>query len=77
MHMELTALESNDTWTLVSALSRKKIIGCKWVYKHKYLADGTLDNVKDRLVAKGFTQVEGEDYHNTFAPVAKMPIVRT
>lgn len=55
----------------------KKVIGCKWVYKANDLADGTLDKFTARLVAKGYSHIEGEDYHKIFAPVAKMPTVRT
>jgi len=34
----------------------KYAIGCRWVYKVKYKADGTVENYKARLVAKGYTQ---------------------
>ncbi|CAM8890431.1 unnamed protein product [Rhodiola kirilowii] len=76
MNKEIAALEANHTWVITSLPEGKTIVDCKWVYKLKYKSDGSLERYKARLVARGFTQVEGLDYHDTFAPVEKMTTVR-
>ncbi|KAF5451600.1 hypothetical protein F2P56_026693 [Juglans regia] len=76
MTAELHALEANSTWTLESLPPGKKPIGCKWVFKTKLKANGSVERYKAWLVAKCYTQVEGLDYHETFAPVAKMTTIR-
>lgn len=76
MSVELAALEVNNTWELKPLPNGKKIVECRWLYKIKYLPNGTVDRYKARLVVKGFTQTEGLDYFKTFAHVAKMSTLR-
>ena len=52
------------------------MVGSKWVFTIKYNADGSVERYKARLVTRGFTQTYGLDYEETFAPVAKLNIVR-
>lgn len=52
MHKELQALEQNHTWDLMPLPLGKTAIGCKWVYKVKYLANGNIERYKVRLIAK-------------------------
>ena len=76
MRIETQAMENNGTWTLEFLSFGKKAIGCKWVYKIKYNSNGTLERYKALLVIFGNKQLEGHDYTETFATIAKMVTVR-
>nr|GEY62094.1 putative reverse transcriptase, RNA-dependent DNA polymerase [Tanacetum cinerariifolium] len=77
MQKEVKALKKNGTWALEYLPEGKRAIDLKWVYKFKFKPNGEVERYKARLVSKGFTQMEGVDYHDTFAPVAKLVTVRT
>ncbi|RVX09258.1 Retrovirus-related Pol polyprotein from transposon RE1 [Vitis vinifera] len=68
MKTEYVALLTNSTWTLVPKPVNKCIIGCKWIYKLKLKANGSVDRFKAHLVAKGFNQtyVKQLDVNNVF-----------
>ncbi|GKA27400.1 integrase [Tanacetum coccineum] len=72
MQKEIKALEDNETWTIEELPNGKRVIDSKWVYKTKFKPNGEVERYKARLVAKGNTQMEGVDYHDTFAPMAKI-----
>nr|AAX96275.1 retrotransposon protein, putative, unclassified [Oryza sativa Japonica Group]ABA93378.1 retrotransposon protein, putative, unclassified [Oryza sativa Japonica Group] len=76
MHEELENFERNKVWTLVEPPSGHNIIGTKWVFKNKQNEDGLIVRNKARFVAQGFTQVEGLDFDETFAPVARIEAIR-
>jgi len=75
MTKEIQALEDNLTWDFSDLPLGKTVLGGKWMFKIKYHADGTVEQYKARLVILGNNQVEGKDYNETFAPVARMVTV--
>ena len=66
MEKDITALLDNNTWEIVLLPHGKKPIDCRWVYKVKYRADGSIERLKARLVIKGYTQKTGVDYTDFF-----------
>lgn len=73
---EFIALQNNNTWPLVSLPMGHKAIGRKWVFKVKENPDGTINEYKTRLEAKGSHQQQGLDFLETFSPVIKPITVR-
>jgi hypothetical protein len=65
---EMDSIMSNGTWEVIECPYGCKPVGCKWVLKKKLRPDGTIDKYKVRLVAKGYTQKEGEDFFDTYSP---------
>jgi Reverse transcriptase (RNA-dependent DNA polymerase) len=76
MAEEINALAKNNTWTLVPLPPDKRVIWCKWVFKTKQNADGTIERHKARLVAKGFNQISGVDFEETYSPVVRPTTIR-
>ena len=76
MHEELHQFIRNDVWELVPRLEGVNVIGTKWIFKNKSDEHGTIIRNKSRLAAQGYTQVEGVDFDETFAPVAGLESIR-
>jgi hypothetical protein len=76
MAEEHQSIVKNDVWEIVPRPKEKSMVTSKWVDKIKHAADGSVDKYKARFVARGFSQKEGEDYDETFAPVARYTSIR-
>jgi len=76
MNYKLKAPKKNGTWVMIEQPAGKKLVGCKWIYIVKCRSDGSVDMLKAKLVAKGYTQFYGIDYQETFGSLAKLNSIR-
>lgn len=76
MKEEIDSLVENQTWILTELPPGRKAIDSKWVFKVKRDARGEVSRYKARLVIRGFSQVEGIDYQETYAPVVRYSTIR-
>jgi transposase InsO family protein len=74
---EYVSIMENDVWEVVPRPEGKSVVTSRWLYKIKHAADGSIEKYKARFVARGFSQVEGVDYDETFAPVARYSSIRS
>jgi hypothetical protein len=77
MTEEYQSIIKNDVWEIVPGPNRKDVVLFRWLFKIKHAADGSIEKYKARFVARGFSQKEGIDYEETFAPVARYTSIRT
>ncbi len=77
MQHEIDSLQEHDVLELTELPKGRKAVGCKWVFKIKRNADGSVERYKARLVAQGFSQRYGVDYDETFSPVVRFESIRT
>lgn len=77
MQSEFDALQANKTWQLIPRPAGAHVVSGKWIFRHKYKEDGSLDRYKARWVVRGFTQRASVDYGETFCPVVKSATVHT
>jgi hypothetical protein len=76
MNEEMETLDKNEAWDLMELSTGRMSIGCKWVFKKKLNVEGKVEKYKDRLVEKGYSQVEGTYFGDIFSPVAKLNYTR-
>lgn len=76
MAEEMLTQHANKTFKEIVAPDGANIVSCKWVYTIKTDNNNNIERFKARLVARGFSQVYGEDYNQTFAPTVRMDTLR-
>ena len=74
---EYDSIVRNNAWEIVPRPIGKSVVGSRWIYKVKQDTDGSIEKYKERIVAQGFSQIEGIDYEETFAPVTRYSSIRT
>jgi hypothetical protein len=76
MKSEIWSMYDNEVWTLVDTYSDRNAIENKWIFKKNTDADSNVTVYKARLIAKGFQQIQGVDYNETFSPIVMLKSIR-
>jgi hypothetical protein len=71
------SIVKNSAWEIVPRPVDKSVVGLRWIYKVKQVVDGIVEKYKARFAARGFSQIEGIDYDETFAPVTRYSSIRS
>lgn len=74
---EYNSIMKNNVWEVGPRPENKSVVGSRWLYKVKHAIDGSIEKYKAKFAAKGFSQVEGIDYEETFSLVARYSSIRT
>ena len=77
MAKEYESIVKNDVWDVVPRPNGNSILTPKWFFKIKHGINSSIEKYKARFVARGFSQKEGEDYDDIFAPVARYTTIRS
>jgi hypothetical protein len=75
MDEKLDQIEKNDTWELVPRPKNKNVIGPKWGFRNKLNEYEQVTRNKARMVCKGYAQIEGIVFEETFSPVSRMETI--
>ena len=74
---EYDSIIKNSAWEIVPRPVEKLLVGLRWIYKVKKVADGSVEKCKATFVAHGFSHIGGIDYDENFAPVARHSSIRS
>eukprot|EP00253_Pinus_taeda_P007659 PITA_07659 len=74
---EYASIIKNNVWEVVPRPKGKSVVTSRWLYNIKHVADGSIKKFKARFVARGFSQIKGVDYDETFVPVARYTSIRS
>lgn len=74
---EYASIIKNNVWEVVPRPKGKSVVTSRWLYKIKHVADGSIEKFKVTFVARWFSQIEGVDYDETFAPVARYTSIQS
>ena len=74
---EYQSIIKNEVWEVVPRPKDKSVVSSKWIFKYKHLENGSIEKYKEKFVSREFSQKEGINYENTFAPVARYTSIIT